>query len=403
MHGYEVEFESQSLPVRIDRDEVCPRLSTPRNHFNLNRQNLQSMKIWIDLDNTPHVPFFKPIIRELERRGHVVVVTARDAFQVCEMAERLGVPCTKVGRHYGKNRILKVWGLCWRSAQLLPFVMHQRPALALSHGSRAQIFLSNLLRIPTVLIMDYEHAQTPPLVRPRWEIVPDALMREDLHCKSRERIRTYPGIKEDVYATEFKPDPSLVQELQLNGSQIIATVRPPANEAHYHNPESDQLFVEFMNWICETPGIKAVLLPRNKNQEAQIKAGSPQWFKGSNVVIPKRAVDGLNLLWHSDLVVSGGGTMNREAAALGIPVYSIFRGKTGAVDRQLQNEGRLTMIQNVEELKQKIVLKPREKHFRTEARPRKALQEIIRHVEEILRTESRRPLPLATVPSPTNG
>jgi uncharacterized protein len=361
------------------------------------------MKIWIDLDNTPHVPFFKPIIRELERRGHTVAVTARDAFQVCEMADKLGVPCTKVGRHYGKNRFLKVWGLGWRSTQLLPFVMQEKPVLALSHGSRAQILLSNFLRIPTVLIMDYEHAQTPPLVRPRWEIVPDALVRENLHCKTKERIRSYSGIKEDVYAAEFKPDPSLAHELQLNGSQIVATVRPPANEAHYHNPESDQLFAEFMNWICETPGIKAVLLPRNKSQEAQMKQNSPQWFNGSKVVIPKKAVDGLNLLWHSDLVVSGGGTMNREAAALGIPVYSIFRGKTGAVDRQLESEGRLTMIQSVAEVKKKIALKQRPKHHSPESRPRKALQDIIHHVEDILRAESRQPVRLTTVPSPTNG
>lgn len=401
MYGYEVEIESQSPEVRIDGDEVRPGFSRTRKQCIQNKAYLASMKIWIDLDNTPHVPFFKPIIRELEQRGHSVVVTARDAFQVCEMAERLGVPCTKVGKHYGKNRFMKIWGLGWRSAQLLPFVIQERPALALSHGSRAQILLSNLLRIPTVLIMDYEHAQTPPLVRPRWEIVPDALLKENLHCKTRERIRTYSGIKEDVYAAEFKPDPSLAQELQLNGD-IIATVRPPANEAHYHNPESDRLFAEFMNWICETPGIKAVLLPRNKSQEAQMKEQAPQWFKGSKVVIPKRAVDGLNLLWHSDLVVSGGGTMNREAAALGIPVYSIFRGKTGAVDKQLEREGRLTMIQSVDEVKTKIALKQRAKRATLQSRPRKALQEIIHHVEEILRAESRQPMRLETVPS-TNG
>jgi len=402
MHGYEVEIESQSPDVRIDGDEVRPRISRPRRHFVQEESNLQPMKIWIDLDNTPHVPFFKPIIRELERRGHTVVVTARDAFQVCEMAERLGVSCLKVGKHYGKNRFMKIWGLGWRSTQLLPFVMQERPALALSHGSRAQILLSNLLRIPTVLIMDYEHAQTPPLVRPRWEIVPDALLKENLHCRTKERIRAYSGIKEDVYAAEFKPDPTLARELQLNGD-IIATVRPPANEAHYHNPESDQLFAEFMNWICETPGIKAVLLPRNKSQESQMKESSPQWFKGSKVVIPKKAVDGLNLLWHSDLVVSGGGTMNREAAALGIPVYSIFRGKTGAVDKQLEREGRLTMIQSVDEVKKKIALKQRSKKNMMESRPRKALQEIIHHVEDILRAESRQSVRLSTVPSPTNG
>ena len=111
---------------------------------------------------------------------------------------------TKVGRHYGKNRLLKVFGLVWRSIQLLPFVLRERPVVGLSHGSRAQILLCNLLRIPTIMVNDYEHAQTPPLVRPRWEIVPDVLFNENLHCKTRERIRTYSGIKEDVYAPELQ-------------------------------------------------------------------------------------------------------------------------------------------------------------------------------------------------------
>jgi len=202
-------------------------------------------------------------------------------------------------------------------------------------------------------------------------------VRENLHCKAKERIRTYSGIKEDVYAAEFKPDPSLAQELQLNSSQIVATVRPPANEAHYHNPESDKLFAEFMNWICETPGIMAVLLPRNKSQEAQMKENSPHWFKGSKVVIPKKAVDGLNLLWHSDLVVSGGGTMNREAAALGIPVYSIFRGKLGAVDRYLSDQGRLVLIESVDEIATKIKLVRRNGVVRTESNQRSALETIV--------------------------
>jgi uncharacterized protein len=356
------------------------------------------MKIWIDLDNTPHVPFFKPIIRELERRGFPVALTARDAFQVCDLATQAGLRYTKVGRHYGKNSFMKVWGLAWRSLQLLPFVIRERPALGLSHGSRAQILLCNLLRIPTVMVMDYEHAQTPPLVRPRWEIVPEVLLSEGLHCKARERIRSYRGIKEDVYAPDLKPDPSLIRELNLNGGSLVVTVRPPATEAHYHNPESEALFVKFMTRLCATSGAKAVLLPRNKKQEAQIRADWPQWFKDSRVVIPPRAVDGLNLLWHSDLVVSGGGTMNREAAALGVPVYSIFRGKSGAVDRQLQREGRLTLIERVEDVKDRILLQPRKKDLSPDAKPREALRQIVDHVEEIIRLEHRQP---AVRPSPS--
>ena len=350
------------------------------------------MKIWIDLDNTPHVPFFKPIIRELERRGHTVMLTARDAFQVCELATVSGLSYIRVGRHYGRNRLLKVWGLGLRSLQLIPFVLREKPVLGFSHGSRSQILLCNLLRIPTAMVMDYEHAQTPPLVRPRWEIVPEVLAGQNLHCRTRDRIRTYAGIKEDVYAPGFRPDASLVKRLGLEGSGVIVTVRPPADEAHYHNPDSETFFVAFMKRVCSTAGVKVVLLPRNKKQEADIKKRSPQWFEDSSVIIPREAVDGLNLLWHSDLVVSGGGTMNREAAALGVPVYSIFRGKIGAVDRQLQKEGRLTLIERVEDV-QKILLRPRDKETLPDLRPRKALQEIVNHVEEILRSDCTKACP----------
>ena len=349
--------------------------------------NSGAKTVWIDLDNTPHVPFFRPIVRELEKRGFKVVVTARDAFQVCELATRFGLSYVQIGRHYGKNRLLKVWGLGWRSLQLLPFVLRQRPQLGLSHGSRSQILLCNLMRIPTVMVMDYEHAQTPPLVRPRWEIVPEVLFNENLHCKTKERIRTYQGIKEDVYAPEFKPDPALRRQLQLADNEIIVTVRPPASEAHYHNPESDKLFLQFMERAYRTPGLKVVLLPRNKAQESQIKANWPNWFKGGKVVIPNGAVDGLNLLWHSDLVVSGGGTMNREAAALGVPVYSIFRGKSGAVDRQLASQGRMTLVESIEDVQIKILLEPRKRDFLPASRPREALRQVVEQIEDILKLD----------------
>lgn len=346
------------------------------------------MKVWIDLDNTPHVPFFKPIIRELEKRGYTVILTARDAFQVCELATLYGLSYKKIGKHYGKNPFFKVLGLCWRSLLLVSFALREKPAMGLSHGSRSQIFLCNLLRIPTVMIMDYEHAQTPLLLQPRWEIIPTALANENLHCKTQARILSYEGIKEDVYAPEFKPEPGIAAQLNLNPDHILVTVRPPANEAHYHNAESDTLFVEFMERVCATSGTKVILLPRNKRQETQIRQNWPQWFKDAKVHIPEQAVNGLNLLWHSDLVVSGGGTMNREAAALGVPVYSIFRGKSGAVDRQLQDEGRLVLIESIAETNSKIPLQHRNKEaIPADLKSRKALSMIIDHIGWIMTQE----------------
>jgi uncharacterized protein len=344
-------------------------------------------RIWIDLDNTPHVPFFKPIIHELEGAGFEILLTARDAFQVCELADRSGLRYTRIGRHYGKNRILKVFGLLWRSLQLIPTVLRERPVLAVSHGARSQIFLANLLRIPTVLIMDYEHAKTPPMVRPKWEIIPDAISANSLYVPA-ERVRTYAGIKEDVYAAEFRPANDFAESLGLCVKNVIVTVRPPATEAHYHNPESETLFVEFMKMLHETPGAQAVLLPRNKKQAEEIIHNWPQWFESGKVIIPKTAVDGLNLLWHSDLVVSGGGTMNREAAALGVPVYSIFRGPIGAVDKRLAAEGRLHMIVSAKEVREKIRLVKRDASVSVNS-GKAALQNIIEHLRSIASIEAR--------------
>jgi predicted glycosyltransferase len=340
-------------------------------------------RIWIDLDNTPHVPFFKPIIRELENRGHEVLLTARDAFQVCELAQQMGLTCKKIGRHYGKNMLLKLLGWAVRAFQLTPFVLRNRPSVALSHGARSQLLLANIFSIPAVAVDDYEHSRYVPLGRPKWLIIPEAISTESVSEVS-SRVLHYAGIKEDVYASEFAPEAAFLKRLNLDRNHIIVTVRPPATEAHYHNPESETLFAHFMNRACATPAVKVILLPRNKQQKDTLLKQCPQWFEGGKVIIPEVAVDGLNLLWHSDLVVSGGGTMNREAAALGVPVYSIFRGKIGAVDYQLARDGRLVLIKSLDEVDRKIAIQRRTKAFLPDSAPRKALQQIIGHLEDIM-------------------
>jgi hypothetical protein len=344
------------------------------------------LKIWIDLDNTPHIPFFMPIIDELKRRGHEVILTARDAFQVCELADEYGIQYVKVGRHYGKNPAMKIAGLLLRSLQLLPFCIHQRPGLALSHGGRSQILLCNLLRIPTILLCDYEHARPTPMSRPKWMLVPESLFGSNLPIRP-DRLRFYRGIKEDVYVPGFRPDSSLYEELGVSRDEIIITARPPANEAHYYNPESEKLFVEFMSRACQSQGVRIILLPRNHLQEEGYRVTHPDWFVDAKTSVPPKAVNGLNLIWLSDLVVSGGGTMNREAAALGMPVYSVFRGMTGAVDRTLELEGRLKMIRNVDEIWTSIPLTHRDRNIAPDTASRPALKDIVDHVEDIARIE----------------
>lgn len=339
--------------------------------------------VWIDLDNTPHIPFFKPIIRELQKRGHNVVVSARDAYQVCEVADRACLEYTRIGRHYGKNPFWKVCGTGWRAIQLLPFFLRYRPALAVSHGSRSQIILSDLVGIPSALILDYEFVKGLPLGNRTTVIAPRVVSEEASLLKNR-RTRTYEGLKEDVYVPEFRPDGGIVGQLGLDMRSIVVTIRPPATEAHYHNPQAEALLVALMEWINGLDHVQPILLPRNKRQETEMRKRWPGWFDNPRLVVPQCAVDGLNLLWHSDLVVSGGGTMNREAAALGVPVYSIFRGQIGAIDRRLVNEGRLVLIESVADLRRKLIISQRPKDRGPDHRPRPALSQIIDHIECIL-------------------
>ncbi len=370
--------------VRTHRDRLpCPPTARHPSPGDRTAGAPAKPTIWIDLDNTPHVPFFTPIVRELEARGYRVVLTARDAFQVAEMAELKGLRCLRIGRHYGKNRFAKVAGVFLRALQLAPVALREKPILAVSHGARSQIIACNLLGIPTVLLADYEHSRTPPLMRPSWELVPEPIPATSCHARP-ERVRKYPGIKEDVYAWTLEPDSAILESLGCRPGELVIVVRPPATEAHYHNPESEPIFAAVMDRCLEHPNARVILLPRNRRQLEWIRGQWPRWFDTGRVVVPDRAIDGLNLLWHADLVVSGGGTMNREAAALGVPVYSIFRGPTGAVDQDLERKGRLVMIRNVGEVASRLRLEPRVRTCLSRTRG-PAIDCILQHIEDIAR------------------
>jgi uncharacterized protein len=338
--------------------------------------------IWIDLDNSPHVPFFAPIVEELQKQGYTIVITARDCFQVCDLADLLHLPYKRIGRHHGKHVTLKLMGLMLRAGQLLPTALKSKPVLAVSHGSRAQLIAASVLRIPSMIIGDYEFSRLSAIIRPSCLMVPDVISEESVarfHCP----VFKYPGIKEDVYAPRFRPDPGIKNELNLNG-ELLVTIRPPATEAHYHVPESDALFEEVVKFLSEHPDVHMVMLPRNARQEHEIRNRHAELFHKGKITIPDHVVNGLNLVWHSDLVVSGGGTMNREAAALGVPVYSIFRGKTGAVDRYLADSGRMTLLQSREDVRSKLMLVRRSLAFKPKAAANAALPSIVGHIVNIM-------------------
>jgi uncharacterized protein len=349
-------------------------------------------KIWIDIDNSPHVPFFVPIIEELRKLGAEVILTARNMYQVCELLEFFHVPCKVIGGHGGKNTLLKILYNCARAVQLSPTAVHPRPNLALSHGSRAQVLICKAFGIPTVMMHDYEHSIKTGFLEPDWFLVPDVIA-DTAMSKKAEKVLKYRGLKEDVYVPRFRPDRRIFHELGISGNDLIVTVRPPATEAHYHCPETDRMFEETVQWLISKSHVQLVVLPRNAKQNQNLRRAWPDLIANRRMIIPERPVNGLNLIWFSDLVISGGGTMNREAAALGVPVYSIFQGKIGAVDRYLAEQGRMTLIQNVQDVHTKLLLTRWARPACPETHNRVALTGIVDKILTIMGGIDRQPLP----------
>jgi predicted glycosyltransferase len=348
-------------------------------------------KVWIVLENSPHVPFFEPIIKELEARGCEVLLTARDCFQVCELADMAGLTYHKIGHHYGKHRIAKVMGLGIRVLQMTPLILRERPAISVSHGSRSSFVVSAMLGIPSITIADYEYADhrlTTWLgsIRKKWVMTPEVIPSHifERHGLPKDHVLHYPGIKEDVYTPFFQPDPSLKNTLGLQPDDIVVTIRPPATEAHYHNPESETLLTAVFKLLALAPQVKTVLLPRTHRQEAELRQANPELFASKRIVVPRHAVNGLDLIWYSDLVISGGGTMNREAAALGIPVYSLFRGTMGAVDKHLAETGRLVLLESEQDVRDKLKLVPRSKMLASRSKQRATLEAVVNHISAVM-------------------
>ena len=345
--------------------------------------NLKS-KIWIDLDNSPHVLFFAPIISELERRGHRVWVTSRDRFQLRELATMHNIPHVMVGRDYGKNKFIKVSGLLYRAFQLVPLVLRDKPTIALSHGSRSQVIASKIAGIPSVMMIDYEFVRLHfPFLRYDNIFIPDAIPEKSIRAKC-DNIWRYPGIKEDVYAPRFEPTEGILDELGISPDKIVVTIRPPATNAHYHNVKSESIFRDVVPFVAEDPRTVIVMLPRNEEQVRDIRGTWQGLVETNKLIIPNNVLNGLNLIWHSDLVVSGGGTMIREAAALGVPSYSIFLGETGCIDRHLAETGRLKLVASSADFLTTIKLKKRSHQDNLGLRSDKTLDCIVDKLENVL-------------------
>lgn len=309
------------------------------------------MRIWIDLANSPHVPFFRALANEFTERGHVFEVTARAFAETVELAQTAGFAPEILSGYGGRELAGKAGNLVQRSWALRRWARGRDFDLAVSHNSYSQILAARGLALKSVTLMDYEHQPANHLAFRLASriIVPRSFPEEALvrYGAGAAKIRRYNGTKEDVYLADFEPDEGFTEQLRglgIGRDDVLVVVRPPARDALYHRFENE-LFEELLDRLSVHPAVTVILLARNDAQRALYGSRANAKF-----VLPARVLDGANLIASADLVVSAGGTMNREAAALGVPAATIYAGQWAALDEELVREGRLRRISTRDDL-----------------------------------------------------
>jgi predicted glycosyltransferase len=303
------------------------------------------VRVWVDFTNSPHVLVLRPVIERLRAQGHEVRVTARDFAQTLALCDRFGIQHTAIGQHRGAGLLDKARGLAVRSGQLARWARRNGPfALAIGHGSNDITVAAALLRIPCSTTFDYEWATVQHNVNCRLAqavVIPEVIPPERMdRYGARGKLGRYPGLKEEYYLADFEPDPQILGELGLDPAEPIAVVRTPPAVSLYHRFEND-LFGQVLERLR---GAQTVVLPRTPEQRAELG-------RVGGFIVPETAIDAQSLIAYADLVVSAGGTMNREAVALGTPVFTVFEGRLGAVDEQLIAEGRLARLERPEQVR----------------------------------------------------
>jgi uncharacterized protein len=301
------------------------------------------LRVWIDITAPAHVLVFRPLMRILRERGAEIEVTARSYAQTLELLELHGIEAEVFGRHGGRSRLAKARAMLGRLGALRRWAKGRRFDVALAHGSHELTITAKRLRIPSSTTFDYEYAWLQHQLGCRAAtrvVVPDAIPPERLqrYGVRPPKLRQYEGLKEEYYLADFEPDRAVAEALALDGDRTLVVVRTPPDVSLYHR-RSNPLFPQVLEHLGRQDDLQAVVLPRTKEQGEYVRSlGLP------SLVVPDSAVDAQSLIGLADLVVSAGGTMNREAAALGVPVYTTFGGRLGGVDEELIRQGRLVPI-----------------------------------------------------------
>lgn len=302
------------------------------------------LRIWIDLANTPHVLFFEPIIRELQRRGHAVTLTSRDFANTQALVAARGVPARAIGAGHDGSRseLLKQVRHAARTARLIAFGRRGFDVAA-SHLSYTQASAARRLGIPTFGAIDYEYRRMDAFRHARCMMVPSVIPAAALERLGvpAHAIRHYDGLKEHVYLAGFRPQADLRQRLGIAASVRLVVFRPIAEHAIYNDDSGLGVQRRLVERLATESEVRVLVLPRTVRQRrdyARLARALP------GVQVLGEALDGPSLICAADLVVCGGGTMLREAAVLGVPAVSVFAGPLGTVDRWLAETGRVTLV-----------------------------------------------------------
>jgi uncharacterized protein len=301
------------------------------------------VRVWIDMTASAHVLVFRPLIEILRKRGDHVEITAREYAQTLQLLELHGLEAEVIGRHGGRSRLGKARQMTHRLGALRGWAKGRGFDVALAHGSHELTITARRLAIPSSTTFDYEWAWLQHQLGCRAAtkvVVPDSIPAERLAAYGTRapKLLQYPGLKEEYYLADFEPDWSLLDRFAIEPSRVLVVLRPPPDVSLYHR-HSNPLFPQTLDYLGRHEGVQAVVLPRTEDQR-EFVAG----LDLPSVILPERAVDAQSLIALADVVVSAGGTMNREAAALGVPVYTTYGGRLGGVDEALIREGRLVPL-----------------------------------------------------------
>jgi len=298
------------------------------------------VRVWIDITAPAHVLVFRPLIGLLRERGAEIEVTSRDYAQTVQLLDLHGIEADVLGRHGGRSRLGKARSLGSRMHALHGWACGRRFDVALAHGSHELTLTARRLGIPSATTFDYEFAWLQHQLGCRAAtrvVVPEAIPPERLerYGVKPPKLRQYAGLKEEYYLADFEADPKALEQFEIDPARTLVVVRTPPDVSLYHR-RSNPLFPQVLDHLGRDDSVHAIVLPRTDEQRDFVRGlGLP------SVQMPDRAVDGQSLIALADLVVSAGGTMNREAVALGVPVYTTYGGRLGGVDELLIREGRL--------------------------------------------------------------